>query len=98
AVNEERLTRRKLEIRFPARSMEACLAFAGLRAHQIEAVAISTTDPAKTLGRWWPGSKERYCAVRRRKADPGPLAGLTRFVKYRMTEWSPGPLSRGLSR
>ena len=98
AVNEERLTRRKLEIRFPARSIEACLAFAGLRAHQIEAVAISTTDPAKTLGRWWPGSKERYYAVRRRKADPGPLAGLTRFVKYRMTEWSPGPFSRGLSR
>ena len=26
AVNEERLTRRKLEIRFPTRSIEACLA------------------------------------------------------------------------
>jgi len=98
AVNEERLTRRKLEIRFPTQSIEASLAFAGLRPDQIDAVAISTTDPAKTLGRWWPGSKERYYAVRRRKADPGPLAGLTRFVKYRMTEWSPGPLSRGLSR
>ena len=93
AVNEERLTRRKLEIRFPARSLEACLAFAGLRASEVHTVAISTTDPAKTLGRWWPGSKERYYAVRRRKAYPGPLAGLTRFVKYRMTEWRPGPLS-----
>ena len=98
AVNEERLTRRKLEIRFPARSIESCLAFAGLRPEQIDVVAISTTDPAKTLGRWWPGSKERYYAVRRRKVEPGPLAGLTRFVKYRMTEWSPGPLSRALSR
>jgi len=98
AVNEERLTRRKLEIRFPTLSIEACLAFAGLRPDQVSAVAVSTTDPAKTLGRWWPGSKERYYAVRRRKADPGPLAGLTRFVKYRMTEWSPGSLSRSLSR
>jgi carbamoyltransferase len=98
AINEERLTRRKLEIRFPTQSIEACLAFAGLRPNQVDAVAISTTDPAKTLGRWWPGSKERYYAVRRRKVDPGPLAGLTRYVKYRMTEWPPGPLSRGLSR
>jgi carbamoyltransferase len=98
AVNEERLTRRKLEIRFPTRSIAACLTFAGLRPDDIDAVAISTTDPAKTLGRYWPASKERYYAVRRRKADPGPLAGLTRFVKYRMTEWAPGPLSRTLSR
>ena len=45
---------------------------------QIDVVAASTSDPAKTLGRWWPGSKERYYAVRRRKATPGPLAGLTR--------------------
>ncbi len=30
AVNEERLTRRKLEVRFPTRSIEACLAYAGL--------------------------------------------------------------------
>ena len=98
AINEERLTRRKLEIRFPERSLETCLAFAGLRASEVHVVAISTTDPAKTLGRWWPGSKERYYAVRRRKTHPGPLAGLTRFVKYRMTEWRPGPLSRALSR
>lgn len=98
AVNEERLTRRKLEIRFPTRSIQACLAFAGLEPGQIDVVSASTSDPAKTLGRWWPGSKERYYAVRRRKANPGPLAGLTRLVKYRMTEWAPGPASRALSR
>ena len=98
AINEERLTRRKLEVRFPDRSIADCLAFAGLAPAQIDLVAISTTDPAKTLGRWWPGSKERYYAVRRRKAAPGALAGLTRFVKYRMTEWAPGPASRALSR
>jgi carbamoyltransferase len=98
AVNEERFTRRKLEIAFPARSIAACLAAAGLRPEQIQVVAATTTDPAKTLGRLWPGSKERYYAVRRRKTRPGPLAHLTRAFKYRMTEWAPGPVSGFLSR
>jgi carbamoyltransferase len=98
AVNEERLTRRKLEVRFPTRSIQACLAFAGLNPRQIDVVATSGSDPAKTLGRWWPGTKERYYAVRRRKSTPGPLAGLTRLAKYRVTEWPPEPASRALSR
>jgi carbamoyltransferase len=98
AVNEERLTRRKLEIRFPTRSIEACLASTGLAADQIDLVAASTSDPAKTLSRWWPGGKERYYAVRRRQAQPGLLAEVTRGLKYRMTEWPSGPVCRALSR
>ena len=98
AVNEERLTRRKLEVRFPERSIEACLAHAGCAGDQVDLVAISTSDPAKTLGRWWPGSKERYYAVRRRQTRSGPLSGLTRALKYRITEWPPGPGFHALSR
>ncbi len=98
AVNEERFTRRKLEIRFPTRSIEECLIQAGLGADAVDVVAVSTSDPAKTLGRVWPGSKERYYAVRRRKAFPGALAALTRGAKYRMTEWAPGAVSRAVSR
>ena len=98
AVNEERLTRRKLEIRFPSRSIDACLAHAQLDPGQIDLVAASTSDPAKTLSRWWPGSKERYYAVRRRRARPGPLAALTRGLKYRVTEWPSGPAFAALSR
>jgi carbamoyltransferase len=98
AINEERLTRRKLEIRFPTRSVAACLAAAGLTPDQVDLVALSTFDPAKTLGRWWLGSKERYYAVRRRQALPGPLAELTRTLKYRLTEWPPGPGFKALSR
>jgi len=97
AVNEERLTRRKLEIVFPARSIEACLSHAALHPHEVHIVAATTCDPAKTLGRLWPGSKERYYNVRRRKTAPGPLAGLTRAMKYRMTEWPPGRVSRAIS-
>jgi carbamoyltransferase len=97
AVNEERLTRRKLEIRFPARSIDACFEHTRLRPETVDVVAATTSDPAKTLGRLWPGSKERYYAVRRRKTMPGALAGMTRSIKYRMTEWSPGPVSTALS-
>jgi len=98
AVNEERLTRRKLEVRFPGRSVAACLQHASLTPDQIDVVAVSTFDPAKTIGRWWLGSKERYYAVRRRQAGLGPLSDLTRALKYRTTEWAPGPVCRALSR
>jgi carbamoyltransferase len=98
AINEERLTRRKLEIHFPSRSISACLAYAGLEPRQIDIVAASTSDPAKTLSRWWPGSKERYYAVRRRRARPGLLAALTRGLKYRVTEWPSGSVTAALSR
>ena len=64
----------------------------------MDVVAASTSDPAKTLGRWWPASKERHYAVRRRKVRPGALASLTRVAKYRITEWSPGRVSTALSR
>jgi carbamoyltransferase len=97
AINEERLSRRKLEVCFPSRSIAACLALAKLPPEQVQLVAASTSDPAKTLARWWPGSKERYYAVRRRKALPGSSVGLTRGLKYRITEWGPGPASRALS-
>jgi carbamoyltransferase len=97
AINEERLTRRKLEIAFPVLSIAACLAQANLTPDEIDIVAASTSDPAKTLGRLWPGSKERYYAVRRRKAFPGVGARATRALKYRMTEWAPGPISMRIS-
>lgn len=98
ALNEERFTRRKLEVRFPSSSITACLAMAGLEPPQVDVVAVSTSDPAKTLGRWWPASKERHYAVRRRTVRPGALASLTRVAKYRITEWPPGRVSTALSR
>ena len=98
AINEERLTRRKLEIRFPSQSIDACLAFAGLAPDAIDLVAVSTSDPAKTLARWWPWSKEQYYAVRRRQTPPGPISALTRRAKYTVTEWKSRPLLERWSR
>ena len=97
AINEERLSRRKLDVQFPQRSIAATLTATGLSPSDIDTVAICTSDPAKTLGRWWPGSKERYYAVRRRKAAPTVWAKATRGAKYRITEWAPNVLSARLS-
>jgi carbamoyltransferase len=98
AVNEERLTRRKLEVGFPVRSIAACLAASSLRPSDVHAIAASTSDVAKTLGRAAPWTKERYYQVRRRKAAPGMLAALTRDAKYRLTTWPSSAPTRALSR
>jgi carbamoyltransferase len=98
AVNEERLTRRKLEVHFPSHAIDACLARAGIAPDAIHLVAIAGSDPAKTLTRWWPAAKERYYATRRRRAAPGALSSLTRRLKYAVTEWKPHPPLAALSR
>lgn len=97
AVNEERLTRRKLEIQFPARSIEACLRIAGIDSSAIDVVAATTSDVAKALGRVFPATKEAYYQLRRRKRMPGPLLSLRRRGKYRLTEWKPNAVSRWVS-
>jgi carbamoyltransferase len=98
AVNEERLTRRKLEVRFPKSSIAACLAIAGVDAGAIDIVAASTSDLAKTLTRLLPSAKERYYRVRRRKAEPGISALATRRLKQRLTRYGPTFVSTAISR
>jgi carbamoyltransferase len=97
AANEERFTRRKLEVGFPVGAIEACLSEAGLAAREVEDVAISTFDPAKTLTRILPGLKESYYLLRRRKVRPRALDSWKRAVKYEMTTWRPNGFTRRLS-
>ena len=97
AVNEERLTRRKLEVGFPRLSIGACLAFAGLAPGDIETVAASTTDPAKTLTRLFPRLKEEYYLIRRRKMAPRRADPFKKAFKYRFTELPPNAISTALS-
>lgn len=98
AINEERLSRRKLEIGFPRQSIAAALEFSGMKANDIGGVAVSTTDFAKTLTRWFPSMREEYYLIRRRKKYPGPLTRFKKRIKYRLTEWPPSALTRALSR
>lgn len=97
AVNEERFTRRKSEVRFPEQSIGACLRHLGAAPGAVSHIAISTADPAKTLGRLFPYLKEEYYQFRRRKKDPGRLDRYKRLFKYRFTQMAPNVLSRRIS-
>jgi carbamoyltransferase len=97
AVNEERLTRRKLEVRFPIDAIRTCCQLAGVRADEVDVVATCTSDVAKTLARAFPGTKEAYYQIRRRKAAAGRLTALRKRAKYLITEWPPNTATRALS-
>lgn len=98
AVNEERLSRRKLEVGFPERSIRMCLDYGGIHAEDVGEVVASTTDFAKTLTRALPVLKQRYYLQRRRKIPTSWSTSLTRRFKYRATTWPPGRVSRLVSR
>src|SRR5262245_61770377 len=87
AVNEERFTRRKLEIHFPIHSIRQCLELARCSAASVDIVATCTGDVAKTLARWVPSLKERYYRIRRRQAPHGLASALQKRAKYWIPEW-----------
>jgi carbamoyltransferase len=97
AANEERFTRRKLEVGFPDRAIETCLREAGLAREDVQEVAVSTSDPAKTLTRVFPSMKESYYLLRRRKVRPRRLDRWKRWFKYELTTWPPNRMTRRLS-
>lgn len=83
ALNEERLSGRKLDVGLPVRALAALRAAAGnLRI----AYAPTTSDPAKTLTRVFPSMKENYYKLRRRLTPPGPLHSLKQRAKYSLTQ------------
>ena len=95
ALNEERLTGRKLEVGLPVRAIAAMRAAAGNRRI---AWAPCTSDFAKTLTRVFPSMKESYYKLRRRLVPPGPLHGLKQRAKYRLTQWPTNGLLRAWAR
>ncbi len=98
AINEERLTRRKLEIKFPYKSIEACLNYLNIQSTDIQEIAVSTSDPAKTLARIVPSTKEEYYALRRRKKDLTFFNFQKKKFKYKLTELKPNYLSSFISK
>ena len=98
AINEERLTRRKLEIKFPYKSIEACLNYLKIKHSDISEIAVSTSDPAKTLARIAPSTKEEYYLIRRRKKDLTFLNFQKKKFKYKLTELKPNWITTSLSK
>jgi len=97
AINEERISRRKLDITFPEKSIQACLEYLGLSPPDITYIAISTFDFAKTLSRLLPNLKEEYYQIRRRKKNPGLLKSFKKISKYKLTEFGPSNLTKSIS-
>jgi carbamoyltransferase len=95
ALNEERLSGRKLDVGLPIRAIAALRAAASGRRL---AWAPCTSDPAKTLTRIFPAMKENYYRLRRRLEPPGALHGLKQRAKYRLTQWPTNNLLRAWAR
>lgn len=95
ALNEERLSGRKLDVGLPVRAIAAMRrAAAGRRV----AWAPTTSDPAKALTRIFPSMKENYYLLRRRLKPPGPLHGLKVRAKYSLTQWPTNGVMRAWAR
>ncbi|MBN1694513.1 hypothetical protein JW879_03820 [candidate division WOR-3 bacterium] len=98
SINEERLSRRKLEIAFPEKSIEYALNYLGLKKEDIEIISFSTSEFAKTLWRALPFLKENYYLLRRRKKNYSSLDSFKRGFKYKATELQLDPLSKSISK
>lgn len=98
AINEERLSRRKLDIGFPQRSILACLEHLNLVPNEIQCIAASTSDFAKTLTRIFPSMRKEYYLLRRRKKAPGIFSGLKKLSKYKLTEIGPTCVTKYISK
>jgi len=97
AFNEERLTRRKLEVRFPEHSIKNCLQYLNNTPSAIKQIAVSSYDFSKTLARIFPGTKEEYYLIRRRKKTPGSISTIKKKAKYILTEIGPSQLTKRFS-
>jgi len=96
-VNEERLSRNKLEIGFPNLSIASCLETAGISAQDISTVAISTTDFAKTLTRCFPTLRKEYYLLRRKKKLPGLFNRQKKMLKYEITRIPSNFITKSIS-
>ncbi len=97
AANEERFTKRKLEVSFPTNSIQAALRHAGIKPGEVKHVAFTTTEFTKTLERIFPRMKENYYLFRRRKMLRPRFENLRHNLKYTMTNVGILPLCNRVS-
>ncbi|MDE1871067.1 MAG: hypothetical protein KGI06_02395 [Candidatus Micrarchaeota archaeon] len=97
AANEERFTKRKLEVNFPYNAINAALAYANIKPDDVEHIAYTTTEFTKTLERMIPSMKENYYRFRRRKMLKPPFENARHDLKYTLTSIGVLPLCREIS-
>lgn len=93
AINEERLSRRKLDVGFPHHSFRRMVERFGPPSQ----VVVPTTDPAKVLTRLIPSAARRYYALRRHKSRVSAVNPLQKAFKGWMTQLPPSPVSAFLT-
>ncbi len=98
AANEERFTKRKLEIKFPIHSINAALNYAKLKHSDIENVAFTTTEISKTVERVFPFFLEEYYALRRKKRPRPRFEHIMQKRKFIVTQIGPLPLCGTISK
>ena len=98
AANEERYTKRKLEVAFPSNSISAALSFAGLKPNDVDVVAFPTADVVKTMERIYPYMKESYYRFRRRKQLRPMFATQRHALKYGLSSFGRGMFSEAISK
>ncbi len=82
AVNEERLTGRKLQGGFPTESLEEVLDIAGLGYGDVDVIAVSGLLTPPPYARLVRGIQEIECDVRASKKE-GPVSVVSDLVKFR---------------
>lgn len=85
AINEERLTRKKLFIGFPERSIKACLEYLDLKPNEVDVVAASGSQLSRILARTFFRLDERFYKFRRRLTLKPHFEREARFIKYGIT-------------
>ncbi len=98
AANEERFTKRKLEVKFPVNSINAALAYAKLKHTDIQEIAFTTTEISKTVERMLPHFKEQYYLFRRRKRERPRFENLLHKRKYLVTQLGILPFCNTISK
>ncbi|MEM0200956.1 MAG: carbamoyltransferase C-terminal domain-containing protein [Candidatus Micrarchaeaceae archaeon] len=98
AANEERFTKRKLEIKFPYNSIKAALEFEKITPSDVKTIAFPTLELTKTVSRIFPSQKEYYYKFRRRKIEKPIFENLMHYQKYAMTSIGVLPLCNSISK
>ena len=88
AINEERLTRKKLDIGFPLHSINACLRYMKISPSDVEHIACCSSQFSRVLARSFPFLDNSFYKFRRRMIEK-PMFEKTRrlHIKNRMAEF-----------
>ncbi|MCD6403550.1 MAG: hypothetical protein J7K98_04475 [Candidatus Aenigmarchaeota archaeon] len=94
AINEERLTRRKLDIRFPELSIKSCLDYLNFKPDDIDVIAIVGTQLTRILARQFRFLDENFYKFRRRLIPKPKFEKERRFLKYWLAKYNAKYLKR----